>query len=73
MKDINTLQNIQLDTKKLGEVLQNTKTADLKRLLNVGDSQIGFLRKGDRGPSASGLLRLMMLYGLKPKDLAVEK
>lgn len=71
MKDIETLQNIKLNRAKLSEVLQGTKTAELKQLLNVGAGQIGWLRKGERSPSASGLLRLMLRYGLKPKDLAI--
>ena len=73
MKDISKLQNVELDRDKLGSLLQTTPNKELKRLLQVGDSQVSFLRRGERGPSADGLLKLMMLYGLKPQDLAVEK
>lgn len=69
MKDITQLQNIVLDRGKLGALVKQTEKDYLKQLLSIGDSQVSNLRRGDRKPSADGLLRLMMLYGLKAEDI----
>ena len=69
MKDISTLQTAKLDQDKLGGLVSNTNEDYLKQLLGVGSSQIRSIRKGQRRPSADRLLRLMMLYDLKPADI----
>lgn len=73
MKDISQLQNVVLDQDKLGALVRQTERDYLKQLLSVGDSQVANLRRGERKPSADGLLRLMMLYGVKPEDIATVK
>jgi hypothetical protein len=69
MKDLNKLQNVRLDKGKLAGLIRETDRGTIKEVLQVKDSQLAYLRSGDRGPSVDGLLRLMMMYGLKPSDL----
>jgi hypothetical protein len=69
MKDITQLQNVVLDKGKLATLVKTTEKDYLKQLLQIGDSQISNLRRGEKGPSADNLLRLMMLYGVKAEDI----
>jgi len=70
MKNIEKLQNVVVDREKVAALIKNSTANEVKQLIGVQDSQISNLRHGTRGPSANGLLRLMMYYGLQPKDLA---
>lgn len=67
--DINNLQNAVLDQEKLAERLRTTSKDYLKQLLAIKDGQVAHLQKAARKPSANGLLRLMLLYGLEAKDI----
>lgn len=73
MNDIDNLQNIVLDQTKLGALVRETSTNDLKQLLTIKDGQVSHLRRGARKPSADGLLRLMLLYKLSPADIAIKQ
>lgn len=70
MSNISILQNVVVDKEKIAQLIKDTKSSDLKQLLDIKDSQVANLRKGERRPSANGLLRLMMMYGISPDDLA---
>ncbi len=70
MTNINILQNVVVDKSKIAALIKETKSDDLKELLNIKDSQLANLRKGNRRPSANGLLRLMIMYDIAPGDIA---
>ncbi len=59
-----------MDKEKVANLIKDTKNSDLKQLLDVKDSQVAHLRKGERRPSANGLLRLMIMYGVSPDEIA---
>lgn len=71
MNNVNILQNVVIDRCKIATIIKDTKSSDLKKLLNIKNSQVTNLRRGDRGLSANGLLRLMIMYDIKPDDLAI--
>lgn len=70
MNSINLLQNVVVDKTKIAELVKSTNSKDLKQLLGIKDSQASNIRRGERKPSADGLLRLLMAYNIKPEELA---
>lgn len=71
MKDnITELNNIVLDPKKLKPLRGTVSREHIGRQIGVGGSQIANYENGERKPSADKLLRLMMLYGVKPDDIS---
>lgn len=73
MQDIDNLTNIVVDTTKFKDLRGGLSRAEIGRKIGVTGNQIANIEAGYRKPSADGLLRLMVLYRLKPQDLAVEK
>lgn len=73
MNDISNLHNLVLNGKKIRELRENAalERADVGKRIGVGSSQIANIEQGIRKPSANGLLRLMLLYGVKPEDLTM--
>lgn len=71
MKDIAQLKNVKLDRDKLAALVRTTEKGYLKQLLQIRESQAANIRRGEKGPSTDGLLRLMLLYGLKAEDISV--
>lgn len=61
-----------MDKEKVAELVKQSTSNEIKQLIGIRDGQVSNLRHGVRGPSANGLLRLMMYYGVKPKDIAKE-
>jgi hypothetical protein len=72
-KDISKLPNVVLDRKKLAELINQTSPEYVGQLLAVKTSQVYNLRRGVRTPTVDGLLRLMMLYNLKPEEITTIK
>jgi transcriptional regulator with XRE-family HTH domain len=72
MKDILKLRNIELDPRKLRPLRGNVSRAAIGESIGVGSSQVANYENGAKKPSADKLLRLMMLYNVRPEDLAVE-
>lgn len=70
MKNISILRNVVVDRQKLATLCKGIDHEELAELLDVKTSQVANLRRGERRPSANGLLRLMMMYGIKPEDIA---
>lgn len=73
MKDIPNLKNIVVDTSKFKDLRGDASRAEIGQKIGVTGNQIANIEAGYRKPSANGLLRLMVLYGLKPQDVATEK
>lgn len=71
MKDIAQLKNVKLDRDKLAALVRTTEKGYLKQLLQIRESQAANIRRGEKGPSTDGLLRLMLLYGLKAEDISI--
>lgn len=70
MNNINILRNMVVDRDKVADLVRNSDVDDLAKLLGVKRSQAYYVRRGERPPTIDGLLRLMMLHGLKPDDIA---
>lgn len=73
MNNINDLQNVIIDHEKLRDLRGSVHRDIIGEKIGVGASQIANIEQGIRKPSANGLLRLMMLYGIKPEDIATIK
>jgi transcriptional regulator with XRE-family HTH domain len=72
MKDINNLQNVELDPAKLKGLRGSVDKAAVGSQIGVGSTQIANYENGYRKPSADKLLRLMLLYNVKPEDITLE-
>lgn len=73
MSNINILQNVVVDKQKIAELIKDADNREIKQLLGIKDSQLHNLKRGERGPSSDGLLRLMMRYQVSADDLATVK
>jgi len=69
MNDIDTLQDLVLDKDKLTETIQRMDNEEIKQFFGVKDSQMFYLRRGEKWPTVEGVLRLMNKYKLKPQDM----
>lgn len=70
MKDITQLQKVTLDKVKLKSLRGSVSRAAVGQQIGVGSSQVANYENGERKPSADKLLRLMMLYNVKPDEIA---
>ena len=73
MFDTNKLKEIGINHAKLKELRGTVNQSEIGGKIGVSDRQISNIEAGIRNPSAEGLLRLMLLYGIKPEDIALIK
>ncbi|MEP7077073.1 MAG: helix-turn-helix transcriptional regulator [Acidobacteriota bacterium] len=71
MKDIKQLQTVTIDHGKLKQLRGSVNRAAIGEQIGVSANQIANIENGLKNPSAKGLLRLMMLYGVRAEDIAV--
>ncbi len=67
--NIDKLLKVQLDKGKVADLVKGHDGEEMKRILNVKNSQLCNIRRGEKAPSIDGVLRLMVLHGLKAEDL----
>jgi transcriptional regulator with XRE-family HTH domain len=65
-------QNIKIDHNKLRDLRGERSQADIGEAIGVSGGQISNIENGAKKPSAEGLLRLMLLYNVCPKDIALK-
>lgn len=70
--DITNLQSITLDPGKLRVLRGDRPRKAVAAAIGVGVSQVANIEQGIRKPSGEGLLRMMLLYGAGPCDVATE-
>jgi transcriptional regulator with XRE-family HTH domain len=73
MDILNDLSKIRIDHSKLKALRGHVNRKIVAEVLGVGTSQVSNIENGIREPTGSGLLRLMLLYGIKAEDIAVVK
>lgn len=70
MTNINILQHVVVDKGKVADLVKDLSKDEMKQLLGIQNSQIANIRRGEKGPSTNGLLRLMILRGVTAEDIA---
>jgi transcriptional regulator with XRE-family HTH domain len=66
------LQKVKLDPNKLRDLRGERSQTDVGTAIGVTGGQISNIENGAKKPSAEGLLRLMLLYDICPKDIALD-
>lgn len=67
---IDNIKDVVIDHEKLKALRGSTHKDVIGKQIGVSGNQVANIERGFRDPSAKGLLRMMILYGVGPEDIA---